>query len=638
VVLGSGDKFQTYLDPTGVLSTADNRPPANIQETSKALYNGANLIDKMPPEQNLFADLPLEQKQKLFEQLRDSLRIGQEGSPELEAKDSLQLRSSATTNLLHLIESLPTAQSDAAELKSQAEEFYVSATKAETNPMLRDSMIYNMERAADSLLPTTRTETKKLYSAEIAPTSPPYDEWFKDGNKTINISWMPGQGSEGFYRGTVEMLKNKGFQPEGQEREGGPVVYTKTIRNQEGVETIFRIQVKEYNNDLFSKMNDPNFQIIGYDGHSDIGRAMRRSLDRAPQSDDKKLIFYGLCAGKDNISRVRDKYPDAQIMTTHNSSYFRTSKDSDGKQRMVESENFNALMQTIEGVAERKDWTGIRKDIQTKAIPSYWRHYHPLPGGMNYITPIDTAILRKSMDSDRDGQVDALDRLVNFNITPIKENTRTEFQAIDPGLPADQIDGTNIHTAANALNTAVNYNSLTSKYNNIARVLGGGYFEGSPEDPIVRYERTEFNGETTWLLNVNKNYAHISEEALRAVAMFEWNEQIYSENPNLYETRWRDVMPWNHRERPEPGDRTLMGLTLATFTLAYDMKESPWGPNARDTEIWNNLLTHYNLPSELSYRPIYKLIDEEKHDYAGSPTVVHNWKKEIPPDILSQIK
>ncbi len=639
-VLGENHpRFKAQVLADGTLSV-DGNPPQNPVQLGDALYRVANLVDAIPAgkNENLFRSLTLEQKENLFNQLQQAVKMGREGAEGLDQTQQLQLRSSAATLLLHLAESMKSSGAEG-DLKARVESAYIDFAKNEDNRILKDSMIYNLKMSADSgkLTRSAAVEAKELFS-EIAPTSPPYDDWFKDGNNTINIAWYTGEGPEGFYRGTVEMLKKQGFKPEGPEKEGGPVVYSKTIRNSRGEEITFRIRVKEYNRDIFDEMDNPEFHIVGYDGHSNIGRTIRYALERAPdEAANKKLIFYGLCAGKDNIFRVREKYPDAQIMTTHNSSYFRTSKGPDGKSRMVESENFNALMQVINGIAEKKDWKAIRSDIKNKAIPWYWKNYHALPGGMNYITPIDTNIRRMALDSDFDGQADPIDKLVNFNTFSVREDTRAEFEPVDPGVPADQLDGTKIHTAAASLNTAVLYNPLTKPYNDTGRVIGGGFFEGTPDDPIVKFEKSELNGEPVWILKVNKHYAHMSEEALRAVASFEWNEQIYRENPELYSKRWRNELPWSERSNPTAADRKLMGLTLATFSLAYDMKDAYFGPHRRDREIWDNLLEYYNLP-DLNYRDIYKLIYDEEHDYSGSPKMVNNWKKKIPADVLAAME
>ena len=68
-----------------------------------------------------------------------------------------------------------------------------------------------------------------------------------------------------------------------------------------------------------------------------------------------------------------------------------------------------------------------------------------------------------------------------------------------------------------------------------------------------------------------------------------------------------------------------MGLTLATFTLAYDMRDGFGAPHHRDREIWKALLSHFGLPA-LDFRAIHQLIYDEKHDYAGSPAMVQAWR------------
>lgn len=620
--VGLPPSHQAWRLSGGVVSAAPERPASDVVEVGDALYRVARLIDDQPLTARLFHPVDPDADRALFGQCAAAITASHAPPVGVTEVEGLQLRSSAFTVLVHLTECLSGAPAASA-LAREVEDAVLATARAETHPVLRDAFAYAAHRLAPALGASGREAAEALFAA-VVPRTPPYAAWFGDtAPSTLVVRWYAGQGSEGFLRGTIELLEREGYAPEGAPDAGQPAVYTRRYGD-----TTVRIRVALFANNLFESMDDPAVHIIGYDGHSDIGRNMRRALRRAPDLRGAKLVFYGLCAGKDALFRVRARYPEAQLMTTFNSSYFRTAPDSNGTRRMVESENFNALMQVVEGVAYRQDWAQIRDEIHDKAIPRYWRGHHALPGGANYVTPIDTALRRAALDSDADGQADALDRLVDFNPFAVAASTRDAFTPVDPGRPAHALSGVDVHVAANTCNTAMLYNPLTKKYNDTGRIVGGGYADLGPTDPITRWTLIELGGETAWQLEVNRHYAHLGEEATRAVALYAWNAFEHRRDPGLYRRRWRASTWQSATDRPDPADVALMGLTLATFTLAYDMKDGFSGPHHRDREIWRAMGAHFGLPA-LDFRPIHRLIYDEKHDYAGSPAMVQAWRETL---------
>jgi subtilisin-like proprotein convertase family protein len=613
VDLAPSGKFRpTFMTPDGVFVSDPSIAQPNAQQRATGMFHMASVLDDKKTNALRDANLPLAAREKVFAGLEQALKDVPASGAHLDSLtdlQALQMRASTVTVLLGLLEATGDSGEEAV-LKNKIFMAYRGALNAETDPTLRDSMIWNLHNIRGSLPASMQDKIADLVD-QIAPTSPPYDDWFANGNDTLNVSWTTGADEE-FFSGTVELLGKKGFTKEDPSATSPPLVMVKTDKDDNGDDVHVRVHIQVNRDSIFNKMDDPKFQIVGYDGHSNIGRNIPASLNRAPQSNGKKLIFYGLCAGKDNLHNVREQFPDAQLLTTFNSSYFNTRTDN-GKKVMTRSENFNVLMELIDGAVHRKDWKKINNEIKRDAVLYPW--HHPMAGGTNYISPIHTDIRRTVLDSDNDGQADYLDKLVTFDSQRVATDTRREFDPVDPGRPADKLDGTIVHMATQALNTATGYNSKTKAYKK-GNIIGDGYFtpNASEQGTIVKFERTQKDGETVLLMKVNKNYAHMSVESLRAVAQYSFIKEIAGD------------------EGLNATDSKMMALTFAAFSIMYD--NARWG---RDDAVWKGLLEQFNLPPGIPFDPIRRLLDDEHHDYSGNMTHVREWKKAIDPSVLAEL-
>ncbi len=604
--------WPVYLSAEGhFLPDQQQQQPADVGALGDGLYRMARLVDDATVSPLSAAPLPLALRRLALVNLKGALALAPAGGapPEgLDQRQALQLRSSAATVLLALV-----ADADDEEERSfqaDALKIYREALEAETHPVLRDSMIFNLHSHKGALSAAGR-EVSDRFMRELAPLSPPYDAWFAGDSRTLDVTWTTGQGSEGFYAGTVELLRRKGFEI-GDGGRRGPCVCVKSFPDREGGEVRVRVKVVENDHSIFDDMDEPGVHLVGYDGHSDIGRNIPASLRNAPDGAGAKLIFYGLCAGKDNLHRVRERYPGAQLLTTFNSSYFTVATEG-GRKRMNSSENFNVLLVLLEDICQRRPWTVINRHIRDRAI--LYRYHHVMPGGTNYISPAHTLIRRRVLDSDHDGQADVLDRLVSFNLFAVDENTAREFAPRSPHRPWHTLDGTAVHLAAMILDTAVGYNQLTQRYKK-GRLVGAGYRQAPPGDELpVVFEPALLEGEQVQLMKVSHLYAHMSVEALRAVAAYQMIQSV------------------ELRDELTVQDRRLMGLTFAAFTLVYGDAS-----RRRVRRVWAGLLELYGLPADIPYQPIHDLLWDEHHHYSGSHAHLRRWKQQIPKASLEALR
>jgi hypothetical protein len=263
-----GASRPVFLSSSGTFVTSDTASePKTSVELGDALYRAAALVDDSKV--NPFATLDAGLQARTVDQTIAAL--GKASG--LDPVQANQLRSSAATTLLALAE----AATDPATQK-KAVDAYADLARSEQHKPLRDSMIFNLHNSD-----LARTGDAKKISDELmnklAPLYPPYDKWFADGNKTVNLEWTVGEGE--FWKGFVNNLKQNGFKAVGAESEYGVSYYEKTV-NKPGVgETTFRIGVRQGGTNMMAPAGDPKVQVFGYDGHSNWGNTISSAVKNA---------------------------------------------------------------------------------------------------------------------------------------------------------------------------------------------------------------------------------------------------------------------------------------------------------------------------------------------------------------------
>ncbi|MAO84762.1 MAG: hypothetical protein CMH50_12920 [Myxococcales bacterium] len=535
----------------------------------------------------------LEIKKANLRALQDTLSQVRAGT--MAPDEKAKVRSAVATNLAELISSLG-HEGTAGQLKAEAFQSYQDLVKTETVTGLKESMIFNGIRI-QSRLDAPEAKVVDGWRQEIAPKSPPYESFFKEGKQTVNISYAAGHG-EGFYEGMTEYFKKKDFTVKEEGGYASPRVLTKTLNGK-----TINVHLRHFREDSFKDINNPDYDMIVYGGHSNLGGNTRRSVENAPEATGEgKLIFLGLCSGKDNVDRVRKAFPDAQLVTTFNSSYF-TKGAKDGTQ-FSDGEDARALNELINGVAAEADWKAISSDMKARAVG--WNHGKELG---NYMTPIDLRVVNRFRDSDADGVVDLRDKHFNLDVLPVKAQLDTEFtpKAPDAGV----LNGDLPSTAAFFANTVDLYNPTFRKFSHEGAVLSDGYFKGGPDQPIVRFETQTVDGRKAYSMQLNDHYSHMGEEALRAVTMVAYNRHLAATESN-YPIK-------------DPKIAELTGLTAAAASLKYDH-------GRRNAAVWQRMIEHMKLPEGMDYGPMRTLIMKEKHDYTGSEKIARAYLEQMDPE------
>ena len=441
--------------------------------------------------------------------------------------------------------------------------------------------------------------------------SPAYDTIFANGNKTVNMAWSIG-GKE-FMNGFSTVLEQNRFKKVGVDAKGDDIFERKY--KEDGLETFFRITLRE-SMDILGPMATKDVHLVGYEGHSDFGRVLLRSLLSAPDSPEGgkgMIVFFNLCSGKAALEQLRTKYPHASIITTVGTSEFNIDKDS---HQFTRSEGLNALYALMEGMAQRQDWAAIQERIDD--ADSF--HYRP---HSNFVGPASLDERAKFLDGDRDGKADIYDK--HFQVTPlhVEAFSRRELVPLVSGRRADQLGGKTLLVAASAVNMASEMNSLFEKLNAESDVVPGGWFEPQGDaDPIVRFtvdtQRKDAKGKVrpSFVMRVNAHYAHMQEETLRALAVFEFSRFVAT-RPEANGIAKADVL--------------LMGLIATALLLEKDMSTGV-------DETWNALLTRFQLPQALGLFDFKAaLTHHQSKFYAGDETTLAYLKQRLDPQVVQRL-
>ncbi len=599
----SGAHREVFLSAGGTLSlTPDGAPPASLADTGEAMFRAAEVVDDST--QRSFASLSTSQRQALFAQLKAALAQVPAGGTRpagLDDAQAHQLRASASTVLLELMNST----TDATQLGEMVKAFD-ALVRAEDSARLRQTMIFHFTNSPSGKTPTAQAVAQSL-AAALAPVSPPYEKWFANGNDTVTLAWTVGRGQ--FRQGFVDSLKQHGFTAVGAEPAFGVATYEATIDKGHGP-TKFRISVREGGPDMLKPLADPAVNVVGYEGHSDWGRNASASVRGAgplPDGGDGKLFFCNLCVGKSNLDMTQEKFPQLQVITTYGASRFFT----DEHDNMTTSEGIQGLFALCDGIAARAPWAQL--DPQLNRAANMERRTWS-----NFITPIATAVREKVLDADNDGQADYLDKLFNYSTFQVPQDTAREFQPVKQARAADALDGTKVLMAGNMVNTVSEFSGILERVNVDSKVIPGGWFDPKmgERDPIRFSKVTDREGKPAYVMQVSSRYAHMSEEALRAMGLYDFNRFLVDSKELTL----------------DPVDAKLNGLLLFAHSLSVD-------EGSRDAEIWKAFAARYNFPPEFDLGTARTLLSgHEGNWYGGSTALVAKYRAQLSPAQLAALQ
>ncbi len=598
------DGSKVFLKQGVFVSEPNAALPTTPQAYGQSLHRAARMFAE--PGQDVAAKMNTADKSAVVDRILVGLKqvpAGATPPPGFTASQAAQQRSASATVLREVLGSLKNADPAGKLLQDKALKSLVELVQKETNPGLRDHMSFHLNALKETL---STPEQKALVAdafKKFAPISPPYDQWFKNGNNQLNV--VCHSGSE-FYESEIRNWENEGFKVVEKGDWSKPTILEKEMN---GV----KVRMKMFNGDsgTFNDMNDKDTHVVAYSGHSGWGKNMPRALKNSPDmSDPPKVLLIHQCCGQGIINKIRDKYPEADLMTTRYSSY--------------EREDHFAFKSFLEGATKKQGWEQIHDTIQNGG----WNNNR-----QNYTTPADTLTRMKTYDRDHDGRADLLDKLYDFDTFDVPGDTGLAFEPQTASRRDQVLAGDRIHTASQIVNTTLGFSDYLDHIEKPTAFVSAGHFKTTPgsadetrmikitEEKVTlstlgvdgRRSNVEAGAtHTVYKIQLNERFAHASEEVVKSVAFME--------------------VALKYGDGGTKADKVLQGLMLVAHSLDVDEEFG------REQLIFDNLVKHFGLPSTLTYADARRNLKADEHIYAGSDKGLEQWKKSLGAAGMAQVQ
>ena len=399
----------------------------------------------------------------LLAQVRDGLlaaAVGGEGAVS-DPLRAVQLRSAALTILSHI---LATATKDATfrSVADQAAEDIFALIDEELDdptarPALRSHAIQLLQMRAPALNETHREKAEELLR-NLIRQAPPYAELPSVWRFAMCSAWD-------FHEGEVDLLKSRFGFVDATPKDGLPKlpfsldryhILQAPFKGPKG-ELIQIFARTASPKDENAEMGSEAFVGVLINRHAQLGSFDMQASASSVRQVGYKLMMNSQCAGLTTRFAIAKIFPDADIYSSWDSTYFRTDSKS-GK--VIASEGLDCFTAVLEGMSKGEPHSALSDRIQQ----SQWHHEQgQREGFVQFVGPAHPLVVSRYSDVNQDGKADFYDGFLDFTIQNIQTDLQASATPRDPGVAATQIGGeaaTGLNWAAESLNRLTQYSDL----------------------------------------------------------------------------------------------------------------------------------------------------------------------------------
>lgn len=383
-------------------------------------------------------------------------------------------RSAALTVLSHLV-ATRRDDPDFAPLAERAAERMLAMVEAERDPEGAPGLAYAGLRAHGIWLLQLRGPCLGPAQAERARTllrglvraAPPYDDLPGTWNFAMCSAWDFHEGE------CATLVRQHGFReiPAPPEVPAPPVrwgfhgyrVFEAPFVGPRGepVRVFARTAVPGDEN---AEMAMPEMCGLLVNRHAQLGANDLRAAAAEVRQQGWKLLVNSQCAGLTTRFAISRLFPDADIYSSWDSTWFRTAGPGGP---LVASEGLDCFVAILRGMAAREDHAALSERVRA----AQWDHPQVgvIPGFVQFVGPAHPRVLARHDDLNRDGRADAYDGYFDLELAHIAEEARTGATPRDPGVHPSQVGG----EAADGLGWAVGTMNRVVQYSDLWAALAG---------------------------------------------------------------------------------------------------------------------------------------------------------------------
>ncbi len=537
--------------------------------------------------------------------------------------DAVQLRSAVLTVLSHV---LATALKDPGfrALADRAAAMIFALIDAEVGagarPELRAHAIQLLSQRGPALSEEDRARVVALQRGYLRE-APPYDE--------LGDTWRFAFASAyDFHPGEYEVMRDKYSFAEIEVPEDAPA--PPGYRGYKALEAPFT-GPKGQKIQLLLRATSPrseNFEMgeayfVGHciSRHANLGSNDMAASTVAVEQRGYKLQINCQCAGLTTRFAISRMFPEADIYSSWDSTYFRT----DGSHKIIESEACDCFHAILQGFAAGESFVQIDARIRE----AQWYHkQNRVEGFVQFVGPAHRSVVARYEDINHDGKADYYDGFLDFTLIEIAEDTREGAVPRDPGVAASQVSGAaarGLGWSAGSLNRVTQYSELWDELPGEAERFyafrGAGFYSPAhpPSDVPTGDGPAQELGRLPAVVRYLKDPA--APGGLVAEVMYNsWLSHTPQELKRLLiaaDAWWRAV-DLGHLGGREPID-TIAGQRGGLLLLLASLLEYPADQN-RLGQLWERALDMLNLPpiSRSLVRKCNTDADHNRGNYYGS--------------------
>lgn len=372
------------------------------------------------------------------------------------------------------------------------------------------------------------------------------------------------------------------------------------------------------------EMGLPFFTGVLINRHAQLGSFDLKAVKTAVQQHGYKVMMNSQCAGLTTRFAITRMFPDADIYSSWDSTFFRT-EGGGGSGKVNASEGLDCFVALLRGMSGGE----THAQLSGRVRRAQWTHPQALsvPDYVQFVGPAHPLVLTRFNDVDRDGRADCYDGYLDFRLTEIAEDIQASMTPRDPGLAASQISGeaaTGLGWAAGSMNRVTQYSDLWAGLPGASELLyafqaGGFYNHREPPSDVPAGKLREDPGSLPAVCRFHTEQLDIAGFQVD-VMLHAWLAHSGKEIKRLLvaaDALWRAVdlgYLASEGDLATPiGQRSMLLLTLA------GLLEFPADQNFLDG-LWSMALKALRFP-EISRSLVRSCITSEDHDasnYYGS--------------------